>query len=151
MSLSLFLLITFYLQDLSTTIGLGATVHASDLTQKRTLTDKTAALVQNASTSQSPLVFRTNTSNSVQENTNTIGRTKLNNIDLNNEYDDSQDCLEDNPDTYARENLGDMSPAGPLWLHKDSQQSSPPHNSGTSGSTSSQSPSTSSGDTQVSS
>lgn len=135
-------------KDLPTTTGLGATVHASDLTQKRTLTDKTAGLVQNASTSQSPLVFRTNTSNSVQENMNTIGRTKLNNIDLNNEYDDSQDCLEDNPDTYARENLGDMSPAGPLWLHKDSQQSSPPHNSGTSGSTSSQSPSTSSGDTQ---
>lgn len=115
-------------------------MHASDLMQKRTLTGKTeGGAVQNASTSQSPLVFRTNTINSDRENTDTRGRTKLNNIDLNSEYDGSQDCLEGLPD------------AGPLWLDKDSQQSSPPQNSGNSGSTSSQSPSTSSGDTQVSS
>ncbi|KAH6816799.1 hypothetical protein C2S51_021619 [Perilla frutescens var. frutescens] len=136
-------------KDLPTTTGLGATVRASDLTQKRTLTDNAVdGIVQNASTSHSPLVFPTNTTNSVQVNTDTIGRTKLNNIDLNFEYDGSQDCLEDLPDNFARKNLGDRSPAGPLWLSKDSQRSSPPQTSGNSGSTSSQSPSTSSGETQ---
>lgn len=136
----LFLLIMFYLQDLPSTTGLDA----SDLTKLRALT--AGGVVQNASTSGSPLVFTTNTSN-----TDTTRRTQLSNIDLNNEYDGSQDCLEDLPDTFARKNLGDMSPAGPLWLYKDSQRSSPPQNSGNSGSTSSQSPSTSSGETQVSS
>ncbi|XP_057810223.1 squamosa promoter-binding-like protein 1 [Salvia miltiorrhiza] len=133
-------------KDLPTTTGLDASV----LTKTRALTDKTAGgVVQNASTSVSPLVFRTNASNSVQEKTDTIRRTQVNNIDLNNEYDGSQDCLEEGlPDTCARKNLGDMSPAGPLWLYKDSQRSSPPQNSGNSGSTSSQSPSTSSGETQ---
>lgn len=138
----------FYLQDLPTGTGLDA----SDLTKTRVLTDKTAGeVVHNASTSGSPLLFRTNTSNSVQGKKDTT-RTQLNNIDLNNEYDGSQDCLEEDlPDPFACKNLGDMSCAGPLWLCKDSQQPSPPQNSGNSGSTPSQSPSTSSGETQVSS
>lgn len=146
------LLITFYLQDLTTSAGPGVTMHASDFTPKRTLTDKApGGVAQNASISQSPLEFPTNTSNSIKENTSdtNIGRTKLNNIDLNYEYDGSQDCLEDPPDTFAQENLGDMSHVGPLWLYKDSQRSSPPQISGNSGSTSSQSPSTSSGEAQV--
>lgn len=129
----------FYLQDLPTGTGLDA----SDLTKRRALTDKTAGeVVLNASTSGDPLLFR---------KTDTT-RTQLNNIDLNNEYDGSQDCLEEDlPDPFAHKNLVDMSCAGPLWLCKDSQLPSPPQNSGNSGSTPSQSPSTSSGETQVSS
>ncbi|XP_042050669.1 squamosa promoter-binding-like protein 1 [Salvia splendens] len=129
-------------KDLPTGTGLDA----SDLTKTRALTDKTAGeVVHNASTSGSPLLFRENTSNSVQGKTDNT-RTQLNNIDLNNEYDGSQDCLEEDP--FAHKNLGDMSCAGPLWLCKDSQLPSPPQNSGNSGSTPSQSPSTSSGETQ---
>lgn len=129
--------------------GPGATIHSSDLIQKRTLTDKApGGVAPDASTSQPPLLFPTNTSNSIKENTSdtTEGRRKLNNIDLNNEYDGSQDCLEDLPDTFAPDNTPS---AGSLQLHKDSQQLSPPQNSRNSGSTSSQSPSTSSGETQV--
>lgn len=122
--------------------GLGAT---------NSITDKApGGVAQNASTSQSPLVFPTNTSNSLKDTFDTtMGRRKLNNIDLNHEYDGSQDCLEDLPDAFAPDNLDSVPTAGSLWLHKDPQRLSPPQNSGNSGSTSSQSPSTSSGDTQV--
>ncbi|KAL8481186.1 hypothetical protein ACS0TY_027101 [Phlomoides rotata] len=131
-------------KDLTIPAGLGATIHSSDLIQAP------GGVAPNASTSQSPSVFPTNTGNSIKENTSdtTVGRRKLNNIDLNNEYDCSQDCLEDLPDTFAPDNLGNGPSAGSLWLHKDSQRLSPPQNSGNSGSTSSQSPSTSSGETQ---
>ncbi|KAL3626648.1 hypothetical protein CASFOL_030197 [Castilleja foliolosa] len=93
-----------------------------------------------ASVSQPASLFPTN-SIKEQPSDPTVGkRTKLNNIDLNNVYDGSQDC--------AEENLGNnmtSSAAGPLWLYPDSQRSSPPQISGNSGSTST---STSSGEAQ---
>ncbi|KAL8216285.1 hypothetical protein R6Q57_023122 [Mikania cordata] len=67
------------------------------------------------------------------------GKTKLNNIDLNMVYDDSQDCGFENP-----ENTDNL----PLWLRHQPQKSSPPHTSGNSGSTATQSPSSSSGEAQ---
>ncbi|GFP83086.1 squamosa promoter-binding-like protein 12 [Phtheirospermum japonicum] len=104
-----------------------------------TLKDLTTPASQNASVSQSALLFPTN---SIKEQASdpTVGRTKLNNIDLNDVYDGSQDCTE--------ENLGNNMPAaaaGPSWLYQDSQRSSPPQTSGNSGSTST---STSSGEAQ---
>lgn len=126
-------------------------IHASDLTQKRMLTDKGLGGAANASAPESALPFPINSSNSMKQKSlnTTVGRTELSNIDLNYAYDDCQDRMDDLPNTSAPENLGNTSPVGPLWLYKDSQRSSPPQNSGNSGSTSSQSPSTSSGEAQV--
>ncbi|PSR85250.1 Squamosa promoter-binding-like protein [Actinidia chinensis var. chinensis] len=77
-----------------------------------------------------------------------VGTMKLNDIDLNNVYDDSQDCAENMENCGAPLNLGtgslDQTPRG----HQDCLNSSPPQSSGNSGSTSSQSPSTSSGEAQ---
>lgn len=66
----------------------------------------------------------------------TVGKMKLNNIDLNMVYDDSQDCME------ANENIDNV----PLWLRGHPHKSSPPQTSGNSGSTATQSPSSSSGE-----
>lgn len=71
---------------------------------------------------------------------NVGGKTKINNIDLNMVYDDSQDCSFENPENTC--NL-------PLWLRHQPNKSSPPHTSGNSGSTATQSPSSSSGEAQV--
>ncbi|XP_057468455.1 LOW QUALITY PROTEIN: squamosa promoter-binding-like protein 1 [Actinidia eriantha] len=77
-----------------------------------------------------------------------VGRMKLNDIDLNNIYDDTQDCAENMDNCGAPLNLGtgslDHTTQGTSRLSK----SSPPQTSGNSGSTSSQSPSTSSGEAQ---
>ncbi|CAA0841953.1 Squamosa promoter-binding-like protein 12 [Striga hermonthica] len=115
-------------------------IPASDLKQKGVPND--------ASVSQLASCLPTNASNSTKEYTTTEGRTKLNNIDLNDAYDGSQDCMEEGTNVNAPENLASMPCNGPLWLYKDSQQSSPPQISRNSGSTFSQSPSTSSGETQ---
>lgn len=65
--------------------------------------------------------------------------TKLNNFDLNDIYIDSDDSIEDPP----------VPATVSLDCQQDSLQSSPPQTSGNSDSASSQSPSSSSGDTQV--
>ncbi|KAM7495761.1 hypothetical protein LguiA_020175 [Lonicera macranthoides] len=67
------------------------------------------------------------------------GRTKLNNFDLNDTYIDSVDSTEDPP----------VPATVSLDCQQDSLQSSPPQASGNSDSASSQSPSSSSGDTQL--
>ncbi|KAL0308062.1 UNVERIFIED_CONTAM: Squamosa promoter-binding-like protein 1 [Sesamum angustifolium] len=138
-------------EDLITPAEPGVTIPTTALTQKRMLTDKALGEVTySESTSQYALQFPANASDSIKENTSdtTIGRTKMNNFDLNYVYDGSQDCMDNLPDASASEYLGNMSPAGPLWLCKDSQRSSPPQNRRNSGSTSSHSPSTSSGEAQ---
>ncbi|KAL0388942.1 UNVERIFIED_CONTAM: Squamosa promoter-binding-like protein 1 [Sesamum radiatum] len=138
-------------EDLITPAEPGVTIPTTALTQKRMLTDKALGEVTySESTSQYALQFPANGSDSIKENTldTTIGRTKMNNFDLNYVYDGSQDCMDNLPDASASEYLGNMSPAGPLWLYKDSQRSSPPQNRRNSGSTSSHSPSTSSGEAQ---
>ncbi|GER31462.1 squamosa promoter-binding protein [Striga asiatica] len=115
--------ISSHLQDLCTPTGPVVSIPTSDSKQKRLSTKEHAAYA-------------------------TVGKTKLNNIDLNDAYDDSQDCAEELTNAYAPENVVNMPCTGPLWLYKDSQQSSPPQISRNSGSTFSQSPSTSSGETQ---
>lgn len=72
---------------------------------------------------------------------NTVGKTKLNNIDLNMVYDDSQDCMEP---TESFENTDNV----PIWLRTHPHKSSPPQTSGNSASTATQSPSSSSGEPQ---
>lgn len=80
---------------------------------------------------------------------NGVGRMKLNDIDLNNVYDDSHDSGE-NLETYrVPANLGLGSLDCALLRHQDFQKSSPPRTSGNSGSTSTLSPSSSSGEAQV--
>ncbi|KAI3459169.1 hypothetical protein Pfo_015832 [Paulownia fortunei] len=138
-------------KDPTRPVGPDVTVPSSNLTQKSTLTDNAQGGVTNhaSASQQSALLFPKKASNSIKANASdtTVGRAKLNNIDLNNVYDGSQDCMEDLQDNVAPENLGNLSGV-PFWLCKDSQRFSPPHNSGNSGSTPSQSPSTSSGEAQ---
>ncbi|KAK4433831.1 Squamosa promoter-binding-like protein 1 [Sesamum alatum] len=139
-------------KDSTMPAGLGVTIPSPNLTFKNTVPDNAQAGVAHtgSASQQSALLFPKNASNLSTANASdtTVGRTKLNNIDLNNVYDGSQDCIEDPQDNVTPENLGNVSAAVPFWLCKDSQQSSPPHNSGNSGSTQSQSPSTSSGEAQ---
>ncbi|KAI3730173.1 hypothetical protein L6452_18850 [Arctium lappa] len=74
----------------------------------------------------------------------TVGKTKLNNIDLNMVYDDSQDCMEPTESFEIPENTDNV----PVWLRRHPHKSSPPQTSGNSGSTATQSPSSSSGEAQ---
>ncbi|CAL5338028.1 unnamed protein product [Camellia sinensis] len=76
------------------------------------------------------------------------GRMKLNDIDLNNVYDDSQDCAENLDSYHAPVNPGTGSLDCTVWGHQHCQKSSPPQTSGNSGSMSTLSPSSSSGETQ---
>nr|XP_043638734.1 squamosa promoter-binding-like protein 1 [Erigeron canadensis] len=73
-----------------------------------------------------------------------VRKTKLNNIDLNMVYDDSQDCMETMESFETPENNDGV----PLWLRSHPHKSSPPQTSGNSGSTATQSPSSSSGEGQ---
>ncbi|KAL1334331.1 hypothetical protein HN51_063264 [Arachis hypogaea] len=76
-----------------------------------------------------------------------VGRDHLNNIDLNNVYDDTQDCAENPKKSSAP--MGEVrSLDHPLWLQCNSLKSSPPQTSINSDSTSTQSPSSSSGEAQ---
>nr|WMI30913.1 squamosa promter-binding-like protein 12 [Diospyros sp. 'deyangshi'] len=77
-----------------------------------------------------------------------VRRTKLNAIDLNNVYDDSQDSAENLGSFQTPVNLGAGSPASSLWGHPDCEKASPPQASWNSGSTSTQSPSSSNGEAQ---
>ncbi|PIN23276.1 hypothetical protein CDL12_04042 [Handroanthus impetiginosus] len=130
----------------------GVTVPLSNLARKSTVTDNAqVGAAHDASVSrQSHLLFPEKARDSLRKNASdtTVGKAKLNNIDLNNVYDSSQDCMENMQDSVAPENLGNVSTTVPLWLCKDSQRSSPPQNSGNSGSTRSHSTSTSSGEAQ---
>ncbi|KAJ9546331.1 hypothetical protein OSB04_018874 [Centaurea solstitialis] len=74
----------------------------------------------------------------------TVGKMKLNNIDLNMVYDDSQECVEATESFETPENTDNV----PLWLRRHPHKSSPPQTSGNSGSTATQSPSSSSGEAQ---
>lgn len=72
------------------------------------------------------------------------GRIKLHNFDLNDVYIDSDDNVEDLERSPVSQDF-------PSWIQQqDSHQSSPPQASGNSDSASAHSPSSSSGDTQVS-
>ncbi|XP_077218276.1 squamosa promoter-binding-like protein 1 [Tasmannia lanceolata] len=77
-----------------------------------------------------------------------VERVKLNNIDLNNIYNESQDCADESGRFHSPANLVTGCLDYPSWVHKDSHQSSPPQAIGYSDSASAQSPSSSNGDTQ---
>lgn len=79
----------------------------------------------------------------------TVERVKLNNIDLNDIYDDSQDCMEGSERLHSPTDLGTNSFDCPSWIPQDSHHSSPTQPSGNSDSASAQSPSSSNGDAQV--
>ncbi|KAL3508225.1 hypothetical protein ACH5RR_033607 [Cinchona calisaya] len=76
----------------------------------------------------------------------TVGKAKMNNIDLNNAYDDSQDGMENLQSSDGTIHIAKASPG--LWVYQDPLKSSPPQASWNSGSTSTQSPSSSSGEAQ---
>ncbi|PSS06264.1 Squamosa promoter-binding-like protein [Actinidia chinensis var. chinensis] len=76
------------------------------------------------------------------------GRSKLNNFDLNDAYVDSDDCIEDVERSPVPLGLGTAALEFPSWVQQDSHQSSPPQTSRNSDSASTQSPSSSSGETQ---
>ncbi|KAG9459930.1 hypothetical protein H6P81_004438 [Aristolochia fimbriata] len=69
-------------------------------------------------------------------------------IDLNNIYDDSQDCMDATKESVYPPNLQIGSIDYPAWALQDSHHSSPPQTSGNSDSASAQSPSSSNGDAQ---
>ncbi|KAK7411758.1 hypothetical protein VNO78_03196 [Psophocarpus tetragonolobus] len=77
-----------------------------------------------------------------------VGRIGLSNIDLNNVYDDSHDYIENpgNSRPPVPSRMGSVD--HPLWVQCDSLKSSPPQTSRNSDSTSTQSPSSSSGEAQ---
>lgn len=79
----------------------------------------------------------------------TVGRNGLNNIDLNNAYEDIPDDVENLRKSHPPVASGVGSLERPSWLQLDSHKSSPPQTSGNSDSTSTQSPSSSSGEAQV--
>ncbi|KAJ8620425.1 hypothetical protein MRB53_028954 [Persea americana] len=78
----------------------------------------------------------------------TVERFKLNNIDLNDIYDDSQDRMEGSERLHSPVDLGTGCFDCPSWIPQDSHHSSPTQPSGNSDSASAQSPSSSNGDAQ---
>ncbi|KAK9991981.1 hypothetical protein SO802_026966 [Lithocarpus litseifolius] len=139
------------LHDHPRPMGKCVTVSASDVAQKRiSLDDAGGRHVQALSGLQhmNPPPSKDGLpSKSISETTN--GRIKFNNIDLNNLCDDSEGHVENIGKSHAPVNSGTGLLGHPLWVQHDSLKSSPPQTSGNSDSTSSQSPSSSSGEAQV--
>ncbi|KAL9364918.1 hypothetical protein Peur_042791 [Populus x canadensis] len=139
-------------QDLLRPLVQCGTVPISDLVQKRILdNDAQVGTLQAPSGSQSITLFpsRNNLPAKTNEPEATVGRIKLNNFDLNNAYDDSQHYVENLERSHSPVDTGMGSFSCPLWVWSDSQKTSPPHTSGKSDSTFSQSPSSSSGEAQI--
>ncbi|KAJ6429558.1 hypothetical protein OIU84_021040 [Salix udensis] len=135
-------------QDHPRPLGQCGTVPVSDLVQKRILdNDAQAGTLQARSGSQSITLFpsRNNLRAKTNEPETTVGKIKLNNFDLNNAYDDSQHYVENLERSHAPVDAG----MGSFSCPPDSQKTSPPHTSGKSDSTFSQSPSSSSGEAQI--
>ncbi|KAK3025322.1 hypothetical protein RJ639_043831 [Escallonia herrerae] len=131
--------------------GQCAPVPGSEMTHKRISPDDAqGGSLLTPPASQSTIMFpgKDSIPDQTADMQTTTGKMKLNNIDLNNAYDDSQDCAEKLENSDAPVNLGTGSLGCPLWLQQYPQKSSPPQTSGNSGSTSSLSPSSSSGETQ---
>lgn len=87
----------------------------------------------------------------VNANASNTGMEKIKefNIDLNDVYDDSEECMEPLEICDAPICVRNVSASYPVWIHQDSDKSSPPQTSANSGSLSTQSPSSSSGEAQV--
>nr|AVV48329.1 squamosa promoter binding-like protein [Litchi chinensis] len=127
--------------DCQTAMGQHGTIPASDLMQKGIfVNDAQGRSVQTLSGSQS-------TANASEPEA-TFRSSKMNDIDLNNVYDDSQDHVENLERSHAAVNSENGSRYCRSWLQTDSHKSSPPQTSANSDSTSSRSPSSSSGEAQ---
>lgn len=136
-------------QGILRALGQCGIVPISDLAQKRVFNSDAQGGTQSDSQSTALFPSRSNLPGKANEPEVTVGRIKLNNIDLNNVCDDSQDYVENLERSLASVNPGAVSLNCPLWLRSDSQKTSPPQMSRNSDSTSSQSPSSSSGEAQV--
>ncbi|GAV82889.1 SBP domain-containing protein [Cephalotus follicularis] len=133
-------------------MGQSGAAPASDLAQKRMFTgDGQGGSLQTQPCSQSTtMLFPSNGSlpPKANEQASTLVRIGMNNIDLNNVYDDSQDDAENLESSNALVNPMKGSLDLSSWAHSDSHKSSPPQMSGNSDSTFTQSPSSSSGEAQ---
>ncbi|KAJ6350692.1 hypothetical protein OIU78_006768 [Salix suchowensis] len=136
-------------QDHPRPLGQCGTVPISDLVVQKRILDNDAQVgtLQARSGSQSITLFpsRNNLRAKTNEPETTVGKIKLNNFDLNNAYDDSQHYVESLERSHAPVDAG----MGSFSCPSDSQKTSPPHTSGKSDSTFSQSPSSSSGEAQI--
>ncbi|KAI5574322.1 hypothetical protein BDE02_10G138600 [Populus trichocarpa] len=137
-------------QDLPRPLGQCGTVPVPDLVQKRILDNDVQGGLQAHSGPQSIPLFlsRNKLPAKPNEPDATVGRIKLNNFDLNNVYDNSQDYIENLDRSHAPVSTGMGSFNCPLWVRSDSHKTNLPHMSGYSDSTPSQSPSSSSGEAQ---
>jgi len=137
--------------DLPRPLGQCGTVPVPDLVQKRILDNDVQGGLQAHSGPQSIPLFlsRNKLPAKPNEPDATVGRIKLNNFDLNNVYDNSQDYVENLDRSHAPVSTGMGSFNCPLWVRSDSHKTNLPHMSGYSDSTPSQSPSSSSGEAQV--
>lgn len=122
-------------------------IPASEVTEKRMgRSDVECGILQNPCAWQPDSLCCRKESSPI--NANASAKVKLNNIDLNNIYDDSQDGNQKLQNSDASANPGAASSGCPLWICHDPHKSSP-GTSGNSGSTSSLSLSNSSGEAQV--
>ncbi|KAJ6720885.1 TRANSCRIPTION FACTOR SBP FAMILY-RELATED [Salix viminalis] len=137
-------------QDLLRPSGQCGSVPVPDLLQKRILDNDVQGGHQAHSSPHSMPFFPSR--NKLPAKTNepeaTVGRIKLNNLDLNIVYDNSQDYVENLDRSHAPVSTGMGSFNCPLWVQSDSHKTSLPRMSGYSDSTSSHSPSSSSGEAQ---
>lgn len=138
--------------DHSMPVGQSVTVSASEIAQKRMSSDDAEDGPIKARSGlhyTSPPPSKDGLPSKSIASQTKVGRTKLDNIDLNNVCDDSEDYVGKVGRPHAPENSGNGLFSHPLWVQPDSYKSSPPQTSGNSDSTSSQSPSSTSGETQV--
>ncbi|KAG6759853.1 hypothetical protein POTOM_036346 [Populus tomentosa] len=138
-------------QDVLRPLGQCGTVPVPDLVQKRILDNDIQGGLRAHSGPQSIPLFlsRNKLPAKPNEPEATVGRIKLNNFDLNNVYDNSQDYVENLDRSHAPVSTGMGSFNCPLWVRSDSHKTNLPHMSGYSDSAPSQSPSSSSGEAQV--
>ncbi|XP_063937983.1 squamosa promoter-binding-like protein 1 isoform X2 [Daucus carota subsp. sativus] len=139
-------------QQLSRPTGQCTVMPSSGMTQKREFVDNVSGgKFQTPPAQLSNIHFPTkdciaanaNASNAKMESTKEL------NFDLNDVYDDSEECMEPLERSDAPICVENGSAGYPIWIHQDSDKSSPPQTSGNSGSLSTQSPSSSSGEAQV--
>lgn len=139
-------------QDPSTPTGQCMVTPSSRMTQKREFMDivsgekfqtPPAQLSNIHITTRDCIAVNANASDTRMENIKEF------NIDLNNVYDDSEECMEPSERCDAPICVRNGSAGYPIWIHQDSDKSSPPQTSANSGSLSTQSPSSSSGEAQI--
>ncbi|XP_059289449.1 squamosa promoter-binding-like protein 1 [Lycium ferocissimum] len=131
--------------------GQSLSIPAQEVREKRVgMSSADCGIPQNHSVSQpdSFCCIKESIPSNANVSTASLAGTKLNNIDLNNSYDDSQDGIGKLYKPDATANLGNGYPGSPLWLSQEPHKSSPTRISGNSGSTSTLSPSNSSGEAQ---